>query len=67
MKQLMTHVHIHLVDLDVRAVVLYLNLGQRFPWFFLDFDRFDALLQNGSSGCNWNDAAVYSPGSINTQ
>lgn len=45
----MTHIHIHLVDLDVRAVVLYLNLGQRLPWFLLYFDRFDALLQNGSS------------------
>lgn len=45
---------IHLVDLDVTAVVLYLNFGHRFTLFLLYFDRFDAFLQNGSGKCKPN-------------
>lgn len=41
----------HLVDLDVSAVVLDLNLGHRFSLFLFYFDRFDALLRDGSSKC----------------
>lgn len=43
--------NMHLVDLDVSAVVLDLNLGHRCSLFLFYFDRFDALLRDGSSKC----------------
>jgi len=36
----------HLIDLDVAAIIFYLNSGHRFALFLLYFNRFDTFLQN---------------------
>lgn len=43
--------YIHLVDLDIAAIVFDLNFGHRFTLFFLYFDRLHTFLQYKKRTC----------------
>lgn len=44
----------NLVDLDITAIIFYLNFGHRFTEFFFYFHRFDAFLKNRNHTCKHN-------------